>query len=202
MVTVFVWEMFKTGVGHASMFVNGPSGKAYISWWPSASTDELHKASNGVFSAGLVHSMHSDIKHEQGNADWASKPLVDLDENKIIKWWNQIAASPNLTTGEEPAKAGNYTFLSNNCSTTVMRALRIGATAERRNQIDSYFLKSMRFGPTQNLERFAERAVPKLVANVGSGGAIFRSALETAVDNVARGVVVAPYDCRNVVENW
>jgi hypothetical protein len=197
MVDIFVWEMFKTGVGHASMFVHGNDGKAYISWWPAPGSG-VKRAIHGMYSHGLVHSIHTD-KEEDGVPDWCSKPLQDLDEKAIIEWWKQIAPSPNLHTGTESAKVGNYVFLTNNCAGTVVRALLMGASPEKRKKIKAYFHKQ-KFGSLQNAERFRDRLVAKVVGGVGSRSAVTRSLLETDISIVSRGRVIAPFDCRNIVE--
>jgi hypothetical protein len=198
MIDVFVWEMFKgLGVGHASMFVHGEHGKAYISWWPAAGSG-LSRAVNGIESHGLVHSIHADIE-EDGTPDWCSKPLRDLDERAIIEWWKGIACSPNLRTGTEVARSGSYTFLVNNCACTVVRALILGSSSEKRERIRAYFSRIMLFDG-RNTERFFDRLTARIVAGVGSRPAVARSFMEASTSLVDRRLVVAPYDCRNIVE--
>jgi hypothetical protein len=195
--TVFVWEMGKTGVGHASMSIKGPSGDAYISWWPAASTSSAQRALHGIVSSGLVHSLRKD-KEEDGIPDWASRPIDDLKEAAIISWWGTLAQSSNLKSGEEEAKSGHYVFLSNNCSTTVMRALLVGATPERRLQIRLHLLETTE---QQAEESLSERVIGKVVGGYGSWEPAKRAVVELVAAKVKPGFVIAPFDVRYVVEN-
>jgi hypothetical protein len=140
-VTVFVWDMLKggphNGVGHASMHVNGPSGNIYISFWPAK-----HALKDALYSEGKVHFMTGD-KKEDGMPSWASKPIDDLDEGKIIKFWNEFdpssaldykgSASKNITKTNEGGKI--YNILFSQCSTTVVGALLAGAAPRTRDTI-------------------------------------------------------------------
>lgn len=195
--TVFVWEMAKTGVGHASLSVRGKAGGAYISWWPAASTSSLGRAAHGVMSHGLVHSIRRD-KEEDGIPDWASRPIGDLDEAAIVRWWGSLAQSSCLKSGEERSRSGHYVFLTNNCSTTVMRALLIGANNARRALIGQFLLKSSQGDAAETL---SQRAVGKVVGGYGTWGAIGRSTVELAAAAAKPGFVIAPFDVRYVVEN-
>ena len=141
-VTVFVWDMFKYkagdgfGVGHASMFVHGAKGTIYISFWPAA-----HSIRAGLSSPGVVHFINGDKKAD-GQPSWASKPISTLDEGAIIAWWSRVQANPFIdyqhktpiqVSGAAHAAQGNtYSILLNQCSTTVVKALMVGAnTADR-----------------------------------------------------------------------
>jgi hypothetical protein len=147
-VTVFVWDMFKyrpgdgIGVGHASMSVHGEKGSIYISFWPSA-----HTLKAGWSSPGVVHFINGDIKAD-GQATWASKPIITLDEDAIIRWWSKIERNPLLdykhktpiqVSGSADALPGNtYSILLNQCSTTVVSALMVGADQVVRGKIAAW----------------------------------------------------------------
>jgi hypothetical protein len=144
-VTVFVWDMFKyrpgdgLGVGHASMFVHGAAGTIYISFWPAA-----HNVKAGWSSPGVVHFINGD-KEADGQPSWASKPISTLDEAAIIAWWSKIQANPLIDyqhkkpiqiSGAAHAVQGNkYSILFNQCSTTVVKALMVGASQSDRFKI-------------------------------------------------------------------
>jgi hypothetical protein len=134
-VTIFVWDMFKYhagdgfSVGHASMHVHGEEGSIYISFWP----------------CGVLHFINADIKAEKGLASWVSKPITTLNESAIIRWWSGIQHNPLLdykhktpiqVSGAALALAGNtYSILLNQCSTTVVKALMVGANLVQRAKI-------------------------------------------------------------------
>jgi hypothetical protein len=144
-VTVFEWDMFKKrpgadrGVGHASMHVHGDKGAVYISFWPTE-----HSLRAGLHSPGVVHFINGD-KAADGMPDWASKPISNLDEAKIISWWGQIQHNPLLDykhktalqkSGAAHAADGNsYSILFNQCSTVVVKALMVGADIKLRAKI-------------------------------------------------------------------
>ena len=195
--TVFVWEMAKTGVGHASMSIKGGYGDAYISWWPSASTSWWERSLHGVASRGLVHSIRRD-KEEDGIPDWASRCIPDLDEAAILSWWSTLAQSSNVKTGEEMAKSGHYVFVTNNCSTTVMRALLVGATPEKRRQIWLYLLRSSEGDAEETL---SERIIGKAIGGYGTWQAAKRATVELVAAKTKPGFCIAPFDVRYVVEN-
>ncbi len=143
--TVFVWNMFKyrkpdsVGVGHASMFLRSPKGAIYISFWPAE-----HSLRAGLSSPATVHFMKGD-RAADGNPDWASKPISNLDEAAIIHWWSRIQHHPLLDykhptpfqrTGAEPAEKGQtYSILTSQCSITVVKALLVGADERTRSDI-------------------------------------------------------------------
>src|SRR3954468_8681124 len=89
-VQVFCWDMFKQGpegigVGHASMMVWGKTRTSYISFWPAA-----HNPVAAWSSPAKVHSKSFDIQCD-GQPNWRSKAINDLDEEKILAWWGKIA---------------------------------------------------------------------------------------------------------------
>jgi hypothetical protein len=141
--TVFEWDMFRGGVGHASMYINGKSGVIYISFWP-----QHHSVAAGLLSKGKIHFMNADKKAD-GVPSWASRPLNDLNEAAIINWWRGIQSDPFIdyknkkpfqTSSDDAAnfqQANNrvYNILLNQCSTTVVTALVIGAAPETRAKI-------------------------------------------------------------------
>jgi hypothetical protein len=152
-VTIFVWDMFQyrsgdgLGVGHASMFVHGDKGNIYISFWPSA-----HTLKAGWSSSGVVHFINGDKKAD-GQPSWASKSIYTLDEGAIIAWWSKIQHNPLIdyahkgpvqVSGSGPASPGNtYSILFNQCSTTVVRALMIGANEDCRAKISRWLLANV-----------------------------------------------------------
>lgn len=148
-VTVFTWEMFKyrphdgVGVGHASLALNGSSGAIYISFWPA----KMRDPEAAWKSRAKVHFMNGD-KAADGQPAWASKPIMNLNEEAIIGWWAHIQADPLLnykhktpfqSLGISNAEQGNtYNILKNQCSTTVVDALWQGADAKLRSKITSW----------------------------------------------------------------
>lgn len=87
--TVFVWDMFKNwGVGHASLYLSGGNGSIYVSVWP-----QMHNLQSGILSHAKIHFINAD-KLADGTPSWASKPITDLDESKVIKWWGRIQSNP------------------------------------------------------------------------------------------------------------
>ncbi|MGV7031048.1 hypothetical protein [Methylobacterium symbioticum] len=144
-VTVFAWKMFKyrpgegVGVGHAALSISGNFGSIYVSFWPAA-----HNLKSGLYSEAKLHFMNGDKKAD-GTPDWASKPIEDLNEERIIQWWSRT--QPNclldfknrtdfMKTGEVSAAKGSiYNIVANQCSTTVVRALIEGASSNRKAAI-------------------------------------------------------------------
>ena len=163
-VTVFTWDMFNggkyNGVGHSSLHVHGPEGNIYISFWPAK-----HAVREALSSVGNVHSMSGD-KAEDGQPSWASKPLKNLDERKIIKFWNEFdpnsaldykgATSKNVTKVNAGGKT--YNILFSQCSTTVVAALLTGADQETRNSIITWFAlnagSNIDFAGIRSVQRF------------------------------------------------
>jgi hypothetical protein len=149
-VTVFTWDMFKfgryLGVGHAALYVNNSHyGDIYISFWPAK-----HSLSAAAWSVGKVHFMAGD-KDEDGMPGWASKPLANLDERKIIDYWGNFdpnhnlkykgAASYHVTHTNQGGK--HYDILLSQCSTTVVQALLSGADTNTRMKINSWLRRNM-----------------------------------------------------------
>lgn len=139
-ITIFTWDMFRVanfGVGHASMHIHGPAGSAYISFWPAA-----HTAAAGLHSRGKVHFIRGD-KQADGQPSWASRSLTDLNERAIINFWMGFDPSPSLDyQGEQSSNVTKdaeprdyYNILWSQCSTTVVRALWLGANARLRTKI-------------------------------------------------------------------
>jgi hypothetical protein len=85
-------------------------------------------------------------KQADGVANWALKPLNDLDETAIIQWWSKIQTDPFIDYKDkkpfqksaskddnfQQANGPLYDILLNQCSTTVVAALLIGAAPPRR----------------------------------------------------------------------
>jgi hypothetical protein len=142
-ITVFTWDMFKFGkyfgVGHAALYVKNSErkGDIYLSFWPS------HRSPiSAAWSVGKVHFMSGD-KEEDGMPAWASKPLTDLDEGKIIDYWGHF--DPNHNLDYKGSRSSNvthvneggehYNILACQCSTTVVSALMTGANTNTRAKI-------------------------------------------------------------------
>ena len=163
-VTVFVWPMFgrapdgSRGVGHAALYVSGGCGNIYISFWPAE-----HSPSAGISSPGKVHFINAD-RLSDGVPQWASKPLVDLNERAIVEWWSHIQFDPlidyshkrpfqiskNREEAFQPANHTQYRLINSQCSTMVVSALSHGATPEVRKKIDNWLLtKCVNIGPLQ-----------------------------------------------------
>ena len=143
-VTVFTWDMFKIGphfgVGHAAMHVHGPQGNVYISFWPAE-----HSLSKAMLSTGKIHFMRGD-KEEDGMPSWASAPITNLDEGRIVDFWKAFDLSPSLDyrgagsrNVTKPNEGGKkYNILLYQCSTTVVRALWHGADEALRRRIETW----------------------------------------------------------------
>lgn len=139
-VIIFVWDMFKyrpgdgVGVGHASLYIHGNSGSIYVSYWPAK-----HSVRAALGSPAKVHFMSGD-KLADGNPDWASKTLQNLDEEGMIGWWKRIQPDCMLNYEhrtsfmqqgvEEAATGSEYNIVKNQCSTTVVNCLLAGSDAK------------------------------------------------------------------------
>lgn len=163
-VTVFTWDMFKggkfNGVGHASMHVHGDAGNIYISFWPGQ-----HTLKDALSSVGKIHFMTGD-KKEDGMPSWASKPLTNLDESKIIRFWNQFEPnsaldykgnfSKNVTKPNDGGKT--YNILFSQCSTTVLSALLVGADQSTRDKVRMWIVANagtnVDFAGIRSVQRF------------------------------------------------
>ena len=141
-VTVFTWDMFRGGVGHASMHVHGPAGNIYISFWPAE-----HAVKQALASVGKIHFMRAD-KNADGMPSWASRPINSLDEARIVQFWRGYDASPYLdykgsasrNTVKSNEGGKTYNILASQCSTTVVAALLAGANRETRVKIERWLL--------------------------------------------------------------
>jgi len=150
-VTIFVWDMFKyragdgVGVGHASMSIQGQRGSVYISFWPAA-----HTLRAGWSSPATLHFINGDIRAD-GKPSWASKPITSLDESAIIRWWSQIQRNPlidykhktpfQISGAAHAADGSTYSILTNQCSTTVVKALMAGADQDTRTRISHWLAR-------------------------------------------------------------
>jgi len=153
--TVFVWDMFKGGVGHASMHVAAPQGSIYIGFWPTKPGD----ARSGAYSAGKIHFMNGD-RLTDGAPQWASKPITGLDEDAIVKWWGTIQENPVIDYANKkafqrsPSKDSafqwasdrSYNILTSQCATTVVLALMVGADAMLRIRMATWLAINMGTG--------------------------------------------------------
>lgn len=122
MINVFVWpsvknaEGRKENVGHAAMSVNN---NTYISWWPDEAA-----GITGSFSPQRNKSFESDMIDE-GNRSPLCIPITSgLDENAILDWWRGFGLVHDGALLQGPMLP--YQLITQNCSTVVAMALRIG----------------------------------------------------------------------------
>ena len=193
--TVFVWDMAgvgpkgNRGVGHTSIQV----GKTYISWWPAK-----HELMAGLSSRAKRHSMHED-KAEDGVSQFASGPII-LNESKVLAWWGAVSDDQALVTHDERS-LGYYRFLTNNCSTTVFRALLVGSDRNTQIKIWTSYLEKSASGKSL---RTASSAIWN--KSLGAGGSwskvgetILRSGAEFIATLANSRIVITPADVRAVV---
>jgi hypothetical protein len=118
MIRVFLWLPKGDNVGHTSLEIEEADNPLteYISWWPSASLNQLKKA------PGTTQSLADDIRCE-GRPPDVSIELEELesrqglDENAIRRWWRTFQAQ-NL----------EYGLGGKNCSWVVVSALQVGGS--------------------------------------------------------------------------
>lgn len=130
-VTVHIWEPRGSQVGHAAVQVDGPHGKAYISWWPS----EEGKNSTGKVKDGRTMSVflgvpgvrfdYAQDKEGEGNVDSLPIKLEGLDEAGVIKWWKAFALK-------------NWSLLNTNCAQVAADALRAGGAGAYVQGMDGW----------------------------------------------------------------
>jgi hypothetical protein len=201
--TIFVWDMAETdphgerGVGHASIQV----GDTYISWWPAK-----HSVSSGILSRARRHTMAED-RAADGIPQFASRNINNLDESAIHRWWRAVrhANDQDLWTHEE-RRLGSYRFLSNNCATTVFRALLIGSDKQTFELIlASYTLRS---ALGHALIDTAQTMLVHVVGGVGSNAGVRESLLRRGAEALASYaglplLAVTPADIRAIaVDVW
>jgi hypothetical protein len=127
------------------MYVNGAAGAIYVSYWPAA-----HNRKDAWNSQAKVHFINGDLVAD-GQADWTSKPLVNLDEAAIIRWWSRVQPDPLIDykrkkafqmpsgSGATEATAGNtYNILKCQCSTSIVDGLWHGADATLKIRINAW----------------------------------------------------------------
>ncbi|MFC0202647.1 hypothetical protein [Novosphingobium soli] len=196
-ITVFTWNMGGVGpqgtrgVGHASAQV----GDAYISWWPAE-----HALKAALDSRAKRHTIRDDIEAD-GTPHFASAPIADLDEDKVLSWWKSVCDANDNWSHDERA-LGSYRFLSNNCSTTVFRALLIGAAPELRTRIWATYLSSQ-----ANTEATLARAgviLDRIVGGWGGYAQVIESIKLLGIDRTVTalrpaGLIVTPLDVHAVV---
>lgn len=167
---VFVWPMGgrdprgHVGVGHASLFISGKFGSAYISFWPAA-----HNFFSALSSPGKIHFMNGD-RISDGTPKWASKPLVDLNDAAVINWWSHIQRDPLINYGHKKpfqstknqdsafqmASNTQYRLLNSQCSTMVVAALIAGSNPDRKIQIRDWLKKrNVNIGPFEFIKEFS-----------------------------------------------
>ena len=116
---VYIWSYTGSGGnwGHASLMLNDGT---YISWWPGEPRD-------GKMPNGKIPDLYSapalppDLARDQ-ELEGTTPTIIhldNLDEDAIKKWWNKFRQKNKWKT------------LSQNCSTTVARALDAGGGRRR-----------------------------------------------------------------------
>ena len=112
------WDSSSDGWGHASMQLTDGT---YISWWPSDEGREGKQGEGGptsnIYDAPhITNWTYADDKAgEDGRTPW-SRDIVGLNETAIKDWWIPFNADTNNL----------WSTLSQNCSTVVAKALKIG----------------------------------------------------------------------------
>ena len=111
----------------------------------------MHRLDKAIFSSAHIHFINAD-RMADGTPNWASKPIDNLNESAIITWWRKIQVDPfidyknkksfQVSTEEasnfQEASNAHYNILLNQCSTTVVAALLMGAGPELRVKILSW----------------------------------------------------------------
>jgi hypothetical protein len=110
MVSVHVWKPSGQNTGHASLSA-GPSG--YISWWPDSSKKFLS-------APGDPRQKLSDDEAEEGKAADFQVLIARLDENAILRWWENFER-----------QKGDWELYNLNCAHVVVLALKAGGADER-----------------------------------------------------------------------
>ncbi len=132
MIIVYVWwprtkmrhPIRDLKVGHASMLVDGPDGKAYISWWPSGG-DSADRVYCGV--KPIIHrSLHEDTVSEGHPPDEAIT-VSGLNESSILAFWRSSVVR------------GRYSGVDLNCATTVRHALLLGVNNHHGSWAPDHF---------------------------------------------------------------
>ncbi len=102
-------------VGHAAIEVRGPSGSAYMSWWPNEADRET--LSGKVRSLwGVTASNHASVgqdTREEGGRPPVTVDVTGLDEAGILTWWRDQGKT-------------SWSLLNTNCSQIAIDALRAG----------------------------------------------------------------------------
>ncbi len=87
-VTLRIWSFdpFKMNIGHASLEVGSGSTGRYMSVWPSGKFD----------NKGVGVTKKFDFDNEGGDASY-KEIFLNLDEQKMIRWWDRLAKTDSLT---------------------------------------------------------------------------------------------------------
>ena len=120
MVIVYVWNYRGKSIawGHASLKIEGgPTGPAYISYWPQGDGRESAWYSQQVYCVAPIpnRTFAADVRDEAGPPDYTIR-IEGLNEDAMRAWWAGVNADVNA----------KWCTLSRNCSTTVAQALFAG----------------------------------------------------------------------------
>jgi hypothetical protein len=123
MLTVYVWDYRgkNEAWGHASMQVD----QTYISWWPAMPGQVPSKIHPNIYESHPFRdrAFGEDIVAEDGIPNHSIR-LDGLDETAIKDWWQSFGLTRDGAVFEGPLLP--WRTLTQNCSTVVARALRIG----------------------------------------------------------------------------
>jgi hypothetical protein len=110
-VTLYIWRLGPTNVGHASLEIGG----TYVSYWPAEGAGKKDVKFGQSHQAGFPSAYAVDRRLERKHADEAFT-LTSLDTAKMVAAWEQF----KLT---EP----RYNMVEQNCSTVVAVLLQVGS---------------------------------------------------------------------------
>jgi hypothetical protein len=126
-VIVFVWT--KTKTGHASLKIEGHSDldkedkrNTYVSFYPNPRGGTQPSVIEGAFTGlrSTSITMLQDSNAFKNNPDFASAPISGLDENAMIKYWQDARGSGT-----------QWSLLRSNCADMVFKILEAGGAAKK-----------------------------------------------------------------------
>lgn len=124
MAKIMVWPMSFVSkiVGHAALLADKSPTQSYVSWWPNGGAS----LGNPTTAGHSTPTYDDDVKSEGSFPTTVDLPF--LDDSAISKWWENYKfyglAAPYSPL--ELPTTNNYDLWANNCSTTVLRAMKIG----------------------------------------------------------------------------
>jgi len=118
---LYIWKGYDGDWGHAALMLDD---NTYISWWPQPTDREYPLGSwlDSYFEvdaiAGNTFDHDNSSREGEGRRPTTTIHLDTLDEDAIRDWWAKFS------------KSHKYNSVSQNCSTTVMDALRAGGSGK------------------------------------------------------------------------